>query len=392
MKKPQRLVPSALLAAVLVAGAAVAAPSAAAGTVPARPASAGVPSADDAQQLALPEPTGPFPVGMAPVHLVDEERADPWRPEEHRELMVSLWYPAVPQGEPAPYTTEPVSAAIIEASGFPVAPDLLTTVRTHSYDRARALPGKRPLVVLSPGAGLSRESLTALAEELASRGYVVAGVDHTYEAQGVEFPDGRVAGCLLCELPSSRELGAQVTRGRALDISFVLDELTHGRTWRHGPTIDARHIGVAGHSLGGSTAAALLVDDPRVDAGVNLDGTFQVDFPESGEDDAFLMLGKGNHHLGGDEGDAPNWADNLARLDGPKLWLQLRYANHGSFTDQMLFLEQLGLPVSGTVGGARGVEVTTAYVGAFLDRHLKGKDTPLLDGPSAAYPEIVFWG
>ncbi|GAA4704803.1 Alpha/beta hydrolase family protein [Promicromonospora umidemergens] len=390
MKTSRRRLPSVLVATALVACAAAAAPSAAAGTAPAGPTSAAAPSADDAQALSLPEPAGPFPVGMTPIHLVDEDRADPWRPEEHRELMVSLWYPAVPHGEPAPYTTEAVSAAIIEAVGLPLAPDLLTTVETHSFDRARALPGKRPLVVLSPGASLSRESLTALAEELASRGYVVAGVDHTYEARGVEFPDGRVAGCLLCELPSSRELGAQVTRGRALDISFVLDELTHGRVWRHGPKIDARHIAVAGHSLGGSTAAAVMVDDHRVDAGVNLDGTFQVDFPESGEDDAFLMMGKGDHHLGGDEGDAPNWADNLARLDGPKLWLQMQYANHGSFTDQMLFLEQLGLPVSGTVGGARGVEITKAYVGAFLDRHLKEMDAPLLDGPTDEYPEIVF--
>ncbi|GAB2498721.1 alpha/beta hydrolase [Promicromonospora xylanilytica] len=389
MKMPKHVVPSALVAVALVAGPVAAAPGAMAAASAGSPAAA--PSAQDTT-LALPEPTGPYPVGLTPLHLVDDERADPWRPEEQRQLMVSVWYPAVPGGEPAPYTTEAVSAAVVEASGIPAEPGLLATVETNSSDRARALPGKRPLVVLSPGASMSRESLTALAEELASRGYVVAGVDHTYEARGVEFPDGRVAGCLLCELESSRELGERVTRGRVLDISFVLDELTDGRLWRHGPKIDARHIAVAGHSLGGSTAAAVMVDDPRVDAGVNMDGTFQVDFPESGEDDPFLMLGKGNHHLGGDEGDAPNWADNLARLDGPKLWLQMRYGNHLSFTDQMLFLEQLGLPVSGTVGGARGVEITTAYVSAFVDRHLRGQDAPLLDGPTAAYPEMLFWG
>ncbi|MEU4363842.1 hypothetical protein [Promicromonospora sp. NPDC023987] len=387
MKTPGHVIPSALIAAALVAGTAVTAPSAAAA-----PPSAASPSGDDVPTLALPEPTGPYPVGLTPLHLVDDERADPWRPEERRQLMVSVWYPAVPGGEPAPYTTEAVSAAIVEASGIPADPGLLTTVETNSADRARALPGKRPLVVLSPGASMSRESLTSLAEDLASRGYVVAGVDHTYEARGIEFPDGTVAGCLLCELESSRELGAWLTRGRSLDLSFVLDELTHGRIWRHGPKVDARHIAVAGHSIGGSTAAAIMVDDPRVDAGINLDGTFQVDFPESGEDDPFLMLGKGNHHLGGDEGDAPNWADNFARLDGPKLWLQMRYANHSSFTDQMMFLEQLGLPVSGTVSGARGVELTRAYVGAFLDRHLRGEGAPLLDGPTAAYPEMVFWG
>jgi predicted dienelactone hydrolase len=341
--------------------------------------------------LALPEPTGPLPVGLTPIHLVDEDRADPWRPDERRELMVSLWYPAVPNGRVAPYTTAAVSAAIVETSGLPLPPDILTTVGTHSADRARALPGRRPLVVLSAGAGLSRESLTALAEDLASRGYVVAGVDHTYEARAVEFPGGRVAGCLLCERENTTEVGAWVSRGRSADIGFVLDELTHGRLWRHAPAIDGRRIAVVGHSIGGAAAAVAIVDDPRVDAGVNMDGTFQVDFPETGMDRPFLMLGSASHEPGAK--DEPDWPDNRARLGASSLWLQVPTANHGSFTDQPLFLDQVGVPLpGGFVDGARGIEITNAYVGAFLDRHLRGADAPLLDGPTADYPEVEFRG
>ena len=399
MKTPRRAAWSALVATALVACAAVAVPSTAvagpavAGTAAVGPTASAPSSATDDPTLSLPEPTGPLPVGMTPIHLVDEERADPWVPEARRELMVNLWYPAVPHGEPTPYTTEAVSASVINSAGLPVSPDILTTVETHSYDRAPALPGRRPLVVLSPGAGLSRESLTALAEELASRGYVVAGVDHTYEARAVEFPDGRVAGCLLCERDSSPELGAWVSRGRAADISFVLDELTQGRLWRHAPAIDARHIAVVGHSLGGSSAAAAIVDDPRVDAGVNMDGTFQVDFPATGMDRPFLMLGSASHEPGAS--DEPDWPDNFARLGGTSQWLQVPTANHGSFTDQLMFLDQLGVPLPGgptTVAGVRGVELTNAYVGAFLDRHLRGMDAPLLDGPVDAYPEVEFRG
>jgi predicted dienelactone hydrolase len=326
---------------------------------------------------------------MTPVHLVDEDRADPWRPERRRELMVSVWYPALPYGERTPYTTEAVSAAVIESAHLPVPPDILTTVETHSYDRAPALPGRRSLVVLSPGAGLSRESLSSLAEDLASRGYVVAGVDHTYEARAIEFPDGRVAPCLLCERENSAVVGAWVTRGRALDIDFVLDELTHGRLWRHGPIVDARHIAVVGHSIGGAAAAAAIVDDPRVDAGVNMDGTFQVDFPETGMDRPFLMLGSASHEPGASDG--TDWPDNRARLGATGLWLQIPTASHVSFADQLMFLDQLGIPrPGGFVGGARGVEITNAYVGAFLDRHLRGRAAPLLDGPAAEYPEVEF--
>lgn len=383
MKTP-RLIPSALVATALVACTAVVAPSAVASS-----AVATATSSDETLALSLPAPTGQYPVGMTPVHLVDEDRADPWRPERRRELMVSVWYPAVPYGEPTPYTTDAVSAAIVATANLPVPSDILTTVETHSYDRAPALPGRRSLVVLSPGAGLSRESLTSLAENLASRGYVVAGVDHTYEARAIEFPDGRVAPCLLCERENSAEVGAWVTRGRALDIDFVLDELTNGRLWRHGPTVDARHIAVVGHSIGGASAAAAIVDDRRVDAGVNMDGTFQVDFPETGMDRPFLMLGSASHEPGASDG--TDWPDNRARLGATGLWLQVPTANHGSFTDQLMFLDQLGVPVpGGFVGGARGVEITNAYVGAFLDRHLRGRAAPLLDGPVAEYPEVEF--
>jgi predicted dienelactone hydrolase len=388
MKTP-RLIPSALVATALVACTAVVAPSAAAGPAVVGPTSATAPSADETPALSLPEPTGQYPVGMTPVHLVDEERADPWRPERRRELMVSVWYPALPYGEPTPYTTEAVSAAIVESVNLPVPSDILTTVETHSYDRAPALPGRRSLVVLSPGAGLSRESLTSLAEDLASRGYVVAGVDHTYEARAIEFPDGRVAPCLLCERENSAEVGAWVTRGRALDIDFVLDELTRGRLWRHGPTVDAGHIAVVGHSIGGAAAAAAIVDDRRVDAGVNMDGTFQVDFPETGMDRPFLMLGSASHEPGASDG--TDWPDNRARLGATGLWLQVPTASHSSFTDQLMFLDQLGMPLpGGFVGGERGVEITNAYVGAFLDRHLRGRAAPLLDGPAAEYPEVEF--
>ena len=345
--------------------------------------------ADENPTITLPELTGPLPVGMTPIHLVDEERADPWRPDERRELMVSLWYPAVPYGEPAPYTTEAVSAAVIAGAGLAVPPDVLTTVGTHSYDRAPALPGRRPLVVLSPGASLSRESLTSLAEDLASRGYVVAGVDHTYEARGVEFPDGRVAGCLLCGRENTAELGAWVARGRSADIGFVLDELTDRRLWRHAPKIDARHIAVVGHSIGGAAAAIKIVDDPRVDAGINLDGTFQVDFPETGADRPFLMLGGASHEPGGSDG--TDWPDNFARL-GAGQWLQVPTANHSSFTDSLLLLDRLGMPVPGAIEATRGIEITSTYVGAFLDRHLRGLDAPLLDGPAEEYPEVDFQG
>ena len=62
------------------------------------------PSADTAEALAgpeptpyLPEPTGPYPAGTTSLYLEDTSRPDPWVAGVNaRELMVSVWYPAVP--------------------------------------------------------------------------------------------------------------------------------------------------------------------------------------------------------------------------------------------------------------------------------------------------------
>src|SRR5262245_32844558 len=77
-----------------------AAASAAAVTALATPAAAaGAPSLRSARRtrLVLPEPTGPHRIGTVALHLVDRSRPDPWVPAETvRELMVQVWYPALP--------------------------------------------------------------------------------------------------------------------------------------------------------------------------------------------------------------------------------------------------------------------------------------------------------
>ena len=82
-------------------------------------------------------------------------------------------------------------------------PDALSTVRTNAVSDAPPAGRSRslPFVVLSPGFIHPRSVLTALAEDLASHGYVVAGIDHTYESFATAFPDGRVTTCLAREAP-----------------------------------------------------------------------------------------------------------------------------------------------------------------------------------------------
>ncbi len=371
---------------VAAAGPALAAPPS--GHSTAAPASASDPYG---VHVELPRPTGPHTVGLQILHLVDRNRPDPWVPSAGpRQLMVSMYYPAQPgTGSPAAYMTRAAAEDMLQLKlpGTTIPAEAVSDTRTWAYSGARPERGKYPLVLLSPGFTMPRTELTSLAEDLASRGYVVALVDHTYENSGTTFPDGQTLTCAICDKPPAGGPGA-VAESRAKDMSFVIDELTSGRhaSWRR--MIDVRRIGMAGHSLGGDAAVTTMAADKRVRAGVNLDGTMFAPVPATGLGGRPFML------IGHDTGSAvdPTWASGWANLDGWKRWLTVSGSNHGSFTDVPVLSEQLGIPEppGTTISAQRAVQITRTYVGAFFDLQLKGIPEPVLDGPTAANPEVGF--
>ncbi|MFD9692857.1 alpha/beta hydrolase family protein [Kitasatospora sp. NPDC059088] len=352
---------------------------------------AATPAATRTFQGALPAPTGPYAAGEDVIHLTDESRPDPWVPSSGpRQLAVTMVYPAVPgTGTPAPYTTLAEAAGILQRRNVPassgVTPQTLSSVTTHAFDGARPQRGKHPLVVLSPAFENPRMTLTSLATELASHGYVVALVGDTNGDSGETLANGRTPPCAICGDPTKVD---SVPANRALDASFVIDRLTHGNTaWPLAHLIDKHQIGMAGHSIGGAAAADTMVADPRVRAGVNLDGAFKPAPAPGRIDRPFLMLGITDSHS--PSGTDTTWGDAWAALGGYKKWLTVAGADHFSFSDLDLIQEQAGFPTP-PLSPERGVAITRAYVTAFFDRTLEGIPSPLLDGPSADNPEVVF--
>jgi platelet-activating factor acetylhydrolase isoform II len=345
----------------------------------------------------LPEPTGPHPVGTTSVYLKDVSRPDPWAAGVRaRELMVSLWYPAAPSDGPrAPYMTPAESELQLTGRGITgIPPDTLSTVRTNAVSDATPAGRQRslPLVVLSPGFTNPRGTLTGLAEDLASHGYVAAGIDHTYESFATAFPDGRVTTCLAREAP--RRGGAfweKVVTGRAADVSFVLGELTGPHPAGPGAgLIDPSRMAMAGHSIGGASAIAALLADSRIRAGLDMDGATHARIPDHGLSRPFLFLGKQANYTPGGEGSVTTWERDWELLTGWKRWLLVAGAVHASFTDLALLAGQAGLAIDAGLPGARSLAITRAYVRAFVDQHLRGRPQPLLDQPSPRYPEVTF--
>jgi hypothetical protein len=362
--------------------------------------------AAQALRPTLPRPTGHDRIGVVPLHLVDRSRTDPWVPSHPvRELMVSLWYPAQRgHARPlAPWLPPGAWARFEQDNGVP--PGVLAVPLTHGrtnapVDRRR---GGRPVVLYSPGLGGTRDSSTVLVEELVSRGYVVATIDHTHDSSPVEFPDGRVEMGTL-----TPDVAAQAVAVRVADTRFVLDTL---RALNAGGNPDAEHrplpdglrgalnlsaVGMFGHSLGGSTAAEAMLEDRRIKAGVNLDGTLFGPVVAAGLDRPFMLVGAQEH---GRDDDA-SWAQFWANLRGWRLNLRLAGSAHNSFTDIQILLPQIAGALNyppevvqqliGTIDPRRSIINQRAYVTAFFDLHLRHKDRHLLDRPSPRFPEMQF--
>jgi hypothetical protein len=350
----------------------------------------------------LPEPTGPCPVGTTSLWLTDTSRPDPWVAGVNaRELMVSLWYPATPSdGRRARYMTPAESELQLTGRGITGVPqDALSTVRTNAVSDATPAGRQRslPLVVLSPGFTNPRSTLTALAEDLASHGYVVAGIDHTYESDATAFPDGRVTTGRAREAPRSGR-GEKVVAGRAADVSFVLSELTGAHpAWPGAGLIDPSRMAMAGHSAGGAAAISAMLADSRIRAGIDIDGATHAQIPGHGLSRPFLFLGKQSNYTPGSGGGIPGkpgpastWERDWKLLTGWKRWLLVAGAIHASFTDLALLADQVGVDTGAVLSGARSLDITRAYVRAFFDQHLRSKPQALLDQPSPRYPEVTF--
>ncbi|MEY9859410.1 dienelactone hydrolase [Catenulispora sp. GAS73] len=360
------------------------------------PASAA--AAASVAHFALPAPTGRYAVGADVLHLTDTSRLDPWNPSAgYRQLTVSMFYPARQgTGRPAPYMSAGEAqnfVALRVPPGFGITADAVAALQTHAFTGASAAHGKFPLVVLSPGLENPRATLTSVATDLASRGYVVALVGHPYEDSGEQLADGSIAPCLWCNQdgadPASDD---QLVASRGVDVKFVMDQLTRAHVWDLSHLIDKHSIGIAGHSAGGAAAAAAMEADPRIKAGVNLDGTFLPAVPAAALGDrAFMLFGKQSDHV---EGNAPyldpTWSATWADLSGYKRWFAVSGEAHASFTDISVLAEEAGMPVPGqTLDGFRSIQITRDYVAGFFDETLKGKASPLMHGDSAAYPEVA---
>ncbi len=334
-------------------------------------------------------PTGPYGVGTATFYLRDDSRPEIYTPDpdDKREVMAQLWYPAnpAPHAEPAPYldnldVTGPAIARQFDLPAFLF--DHINLTQTNSYPDAPMAVEAAPVIVFSHGLTGFRGQNTTMAQELASHGYVVAAMDHTYASGFAIFPDGRVIIYDPCRIftdcRSNPQDGVQLVSQWADDIGFLLDEMARWNETAGHPfygRFDLSSVGVFGHSTGGGTAVEFCRRDARCQAGLGLDA-WVLPVSEAILDQPltqpFMFI------------NTPVWLgpDNAARgqtiyndVQNDAYLLSIANTKHFDFSDLPLFsplTPQLGL--TGAINSKRAVAIQNYYALAFFDQYLRGKE------------------
>ena len=304
--------------------------------------------------------SGPHNVARLTHVFVDDDRIDFYDPDGgYRQLPVEFWYPAEVQGT-------------------------------------------FPLVIFSHGALGIRNSNASLYNELASHGYVVAAIDHTYQCLYTTDASGRL---VLLDRGYRRQVLTEDPRKdivqsyhyyqswmnvRMADIGLVIDVMTAvapGAPRDVVALVDKTSIGVMGHSLGGSAAlgvgraradvkAVIALESPFLDDIIAVvDNSFvyraepyPVPLLNIYSDSAWFILG-----------DRAQYAANHALLTSANPDshnLHIGGAGHFDLTDLALSSPILARLLNGQRSAQSAVD-TLVYINevslAFFDKYLKGR-------------------
>jgi predicted dienelactone hydrolase len=349
----------------------------------------------------LPLPTGTYQVGTRLLYLVDASRQEihgPF-PRRNRELMVQVWYPAeCPCGSLASYRRR-VETTLLSS--------YMSVLKTHSYVNAPIAQSGSPFPVLlfNPAWKNPRTQNTFQFEDLASHGFVVVSIDHTFNSQEVAFPDGRrVTSQEVPEIgdfakftwAEVEDLGNRELAYQTADDRFVLDSLTRlnmDSASDYFGRLNTEDVGAFGHSFGGAVAMEACQSDPRVRAALNMDGWFFGKVAQYGLDKPLFMMSDDSPDSSEQDLTSPILAHRLRaewmRQDTQHIfytlekfggwYLVVQDSRHMVFSDRALYSPIRSLRESGPVNSQEAHRIIESYTLAFFSQYLKGQKSRLLE-------------
>jgi len=358
---------------------------------------------------AIPVPNGPYKVGTTIYELTDASRKELYSgKDEERRFQIQIWYPSKPglSDKRAPWMNHadvfaPYIASEIKMPSFFL--DHLALVKIPAYKDSKVATSKDgyPVILFSHGWNGFNAQNTGQALQLASHGFVVVGVQHTYGAVVTVFNDGTIAknnpSALPKDAPDAEYDAAahQLANQWAGDLGFALDFMTEQNANSVSPffkTLDLSLVGAYGHSTGGGAAIQFCATDSRCKALLGQDPFMRpvsVEVRERGvTQPAFFMFSQ-------------RWADDVDSLNNRQF--EPFYANsketlgavfiqgtaHYDFSDLPLLsplAPKLGL--KGPINGRRVTTIVDDYLLSFFEMTLQAKPSELFNSQSKKYDEV----
>jgi len=336
-----------------------------------------IPTVTGVAEQTLPKPTGPYTVGVRAFAWTDTTRKEIAVPEDGdtREIAVSIWYPAtaVATAAPAVYTPELediLSAKVDErAQGFLDMHKVLRGVTTNSIPAAPiAQTGRQwPVVFFSPGGNVSRHWQTALAEEVASQGFVFVSMAHPHSTIDVA-PKAGFSMSRDWDLNNEDPDQALIADNYLADVLtadavFVLDHVS--KLNEYGPfagKLDVSRVGLMGHSRGGTTVGYACATDPRFAVCAVLDNIGPEREFITGVDAIMLSL-----HRPSSEDRVASMHEYHGRTGSVAYSIELTTSSHFTCTDLPLFMPDIGVEGQDPVDGIKTCAyIVTDYFDTFL--------------------------
>lgn len=284
----------------------------------------------------VPEPRGKYTVSTAEYTYTDNTRVETYTTTgEPRKLNLKFWYP-------------------------------------------EATDGLYPLVVFSHGAFGIKTSNASLFAELASQGYIVCSIDHTYHSFWTKDENGQITYLNREYLKEVQQEDAKTDKQRSFeyyqkwmnirmgDISFVVDTiLNKTKDANNGvySLVDIEKIGLMGHSLGGSAVLGIPRQRDNIDAVIALESPYLYD-----------ITGVKNNQF--------EWTDQVypvpvLNIYSDSAWDHLsewaQYArNYDLFSDSEATVFNLHL-----IGGGHFSLTDLSLSSPFLTRILEGGESPM---------------
>ncbi|MEV0285023.1 hypothetical protein AB0H36_13015 [Kribbella sp. NPDC050820] len=335
------------------------------------------------EPVALPDPTGNFQVGRRTFEWTDTTRKDPYG-DGQRKLSVWVWHPVAKDvtGRKVQYAPGLWSDLHLKAPAS-VFQGPFDTLQDPAFDRVAVAPGRFPVVVLMPGLGLSAPMYASLAEDIASHGYLVAGVTPTYSADLTVLDGQKVEAKEDAQPKDLDEQGDLLVNTWAADARFAGSMVAKQLPNSAEPSVGTAYVG---HSFGGAAALEACRTTERCAAAVNLDGSPYGEAVSKGVHAPILLLGADDSCITGVCGpdargdDGRDRALSLLKASTGTSWCAtVPGTRHYNFTDYGAYY--LALPLRkylplGSAGPRHALRVQNGYISTFLANAIYSAPAP----------------